>query len=71
MNINDRYRQVLERLDREIPMPETELHYANGYQLLTAVILSAQCTDKRVNMITPALFAAFPTAKSLAEADTA
>ena len=71
MTVDDRYRQVLERLDREIPMPETELHYANGYQLLTAVILSAQCTDKRVNMITPALFAAFPTAQSLAEADTA
>lgn len=71
MTVDERYRQVLERLDREIPMPETELHYANGYQLLTAVILSAQCTDKRVNMITPALFAAYPTAKALAEADIA
>lgn len=69
MTIDERYRQVLERLDREIPMPETELHYANGYQLLTAVILSAQCTDKRVNMITPALFAAYPTAEALAQAD--
>lgn len=71
MTTDERYRQVLERLNREIPMPETELHYANGYQLLTAVILSAQCTDKRVNMITPALFAAYPSAETLAEADIA
>ena len=60
MTIDEKYNQVLERLSREIPMPETELHYTNGYQLLTAVILSAQCTDKRINMVTPALFAAYP-----------
>ena len=71
MTIDEKYNQVLERLSREIPMPETELHYTNGYQLLTAVILSAQCTDKRINMVTPALFAAYPTAKDLAAADTA
>ena len=71
MSIDEKYNQVLERLSREIPMPETELHYTNGYQLLTAVILSAQCTDKRINMVTPALFAAYPTAKDLAAADTA
>lgn len=69
MTIDEKYRQVLERLDREIPMPETELHYADGYQLLTAVILSAQCTDKRVNMVTPALFAAYPTAGDMAQAE--
>lgn len=47
---------------------ETELHYTNNYQLLVAVILSAQCTDKRVNMITPALFEAFPVPEVMAAA---
>lgn len=51
-----------------MPVAETELHYANPFQLLCAVILSAQCTDKRVNMITPALFDAFPTPQALAAA---
>lgn len=51
-----------------MPVAETELHYDNPYQLLVAVILSAQCTDKRVNMITPALFEAYPDAPSLAQA---
>ena len=50
-------------------MPETELHYADPFQLLVAVILSAQCTDKRVNMVTPELFRAFPTPQKLAEAE--
>lgn len=68
MRLDDRYRQVLERLEQEMPDPKTELHYENPYQLLVAVILSAQCTDKRVNTITPAFFEAFPDAKSLAAA---
>lgn len=51
-----------------MPVAETELVYSNPYELLVAVILSAQCTDKRVNMVTPALFAAFPTPERLAEA---
>ena len=51
-----------------IPVAETELHYNNPYELLIAVILSAQCTDKRVNMITPALFEAYPTPEVLAAA---
>lgn len=51
-----------------MPAPATELHFANNYQLLVAVILSAQCTDKRVNMVTPALFEAFPTPQALAAA---
>ncbi len=51
-----------------MPVAETELHYQNPFQLLCAVILSAQCTDKRVNMITPALFEAFPTPQALAGA---
>lgn len=50
-----------------MPVAETELHYDNHYQLLVAVILSAQCTDKRINMITPALFKAFPTPEVMAE----
>ncbi len=62
----ERYRAVIERFEREMPIVRTELHYDNPYQLLVAVILSAQCTDKRVNMITPALFEAYPTVESLA-----
>lgn len=59
---------MLERFGQEMPQPKTELHYKNPFQLLVAVILSAQCTDKRVNMITPPLFNAFPTPQAMAEA---
>ena len=51
-----------------MPAPASELQYVNPYQLLVAVMLSAQCTDKRVNMVTPALFAAYPTVNALAQA---
>lgn len=68
MKAQERYRTVMERFEREMPTPRTELHYGDPFQLLVAVILSAQCTDRRVNLITPALFKAFPDAKSLAEA---
>ncbi|MGL4333318.1 MAG: endonuclease III, partial [Bacteroidales bacterium] len=68
MKIKERYEKVIEWFQREMPVAETELHYENPYQLLIAVILSAQCTDKRVNMITPALFEAYPDAFALAEA---
>ena len=51
-----------------MPMPKSELHYGTPFQLLVAVVLSAQCTDKRVNMVTPALFEAFPDASSLSSA---
>ena len=51
-----------------MPVAESELHYRNPYELLVAVMLSAQCTDKRVNMVTPALFSAYPTAETMAEA---
>ena len=51
-----------------MPVAESELHYRNPYELLVAVMLSAQCTDKRVNMVTPALFSAYPTAEAMAEA---
>ena len=51
-----------------MPVAETELHYGSPFQLLVAVVLSAQCTDKRVNMVTPALFEAYPDAASMAQA---
>jgi endonuclease-3 len=53
-----------------MPVAETELHYINPYELIVSVILSAQCTDKRVNMTTPALFKKFPTAQSLAKSSS-
>jgi endonuclease-3 len=68
MKIAELYEQVIERFKREMPEAHSELNYENPYQLLVAVILSAQCTDKRVNIITPALFAAFPTPADLAKA---
>ena len=49
-----------------MPVAETELNYSNPFELLIAVILSAQCTDKRINMVTPALFNAYPTPEKLA-----
>lgn len=63
----ERYKQFVAHFSARQPHAETELHYNNPYQLLVAVILSAQCTDKRINMITPALFQRFPDAKALAE----
>ena len=64
----ERYRLIVERFAREMPEPKTELSYSNPFELLTAVILSAQCTDKRINAVTPALFAAFPDAATMAAA---
>lgn len=59
---------VLDRLRARIPRAETELDFGSEFQLLVSVILSAQCTDKRVNLVTPALFEAYPTAEAMAEA---
>jgi endonuclease-3 len=67
MNIKERYKNVLSILSEQYPEAQTELQYQNPFQLLIAVILSAQCTDKRVNMVTPALFEAFPDAETLAK----
>ncbi len=64
----DRYRMVIETFGQKMPDAQTELRYDNPFQLLVAVILSAQCTDKRVNMITPPLFERFPTPADLAAA---
>ncbi len=66
----ERFRFVLDYFLKNKPVAETELIYTNPYELIVAVILSAQCTDKRVNMITPPFFERFPDANSLAEAET-
>jgi endonuclease-3 len=68
MNKQDRYRHFVEYFTKHSPNPVTELHYGNPFQLLVAVILSAQCTDKRINQVTPVLFERFPTPQSLADA---
>ncbi|TAE36377.1 MAG: endonuclease III [Runella slithyformis] len=62
----ERYRLLVNHFSERYPEVETELHYRNPYELLVAVILSAQCTDKRVNMVTPPLFERFPDAQALA-----
>ncbi|MCC6383885.1 MAG: endonuclease III [Bacteroidia bacterium] len=66
MTIKERYARVLSFFEESMPFPETELRYDTPFQLLVAVILSAQCTDKRVNMVTAGLFEAFPDARSMA-----
>ncbi|MDR0799245.1 MAG: endonuclease III [Dysgonamonadaceae bacterium] len=66
MTKKERYKNVIAWFEQNRPIAETELKYKDPFQLLIAVILSAQCTDKRVNMITPALFEAFPTPEVLA-----
>ena len=66
MRIKERYQKVIEWFEENRPIAETELDYVNPYQLLVAVILSAQCTDKRVNIITPEFFNRFPEAETLA-----
>ncbi len=68
MTTKQRFELVLDWFAVNMPIAESELHYANPFQLLVAVVLSAQCTDKRVNMVTPALFAAYPTAEALSKA---
>jgi endonuclease III len=70
MTKKDRYTQLIAYFTENMPEPETELQYGNAFELLVAVILSAQCTDKRVNMVTPALFKAFPTASKMAEVES-
>ncbi len=66
MRREDRYKGVIDWFQANVPIAETELHYRNPYELLIAVILSAQCTDKRVNQVTPALYEAFPGPEALA-----
>src|SRR6187551_853061 len=68
MTKKERFEKVLEYFSKERPVAETELEYTNPYELLVAVILSAQCTDKRVNMTTPEFFNAYPDPYKLSEA---
>jgi endonuclease-3 len=68
MTKKERYTRFIAYFQEAMPEANTELHYKNPFQLLCAVMLSAQCTDKRVNMVTPALFEAFPTPLSMSEA---
>jgi len=71
MQTKERYQRVIAYFQKTMPVAETELQYANPFQLLTAVILSAQCTDKRVNQVTPGLFRRFPNPVTLAAAEPA
>lgn len=69
MTIKQRYQFVIDYFTEHAPNAETELLYNNPFQLLVAVILSAQCTDKRVNITTPAIFNKYPTPKAMAAAE--
>lgn len=68
MTRKERFEAVIAYFEEYMPIAETELHYTTPFELLVAVVLSAQCTDKRVNMITPRLFMEYPTAESMAKA---
>ena len=69
MTIKERYKRALDYFEKDNPFAETELAYTDPFELIVAVILSAQCTDKRVNMLTPALMQKYPDPWSMAEAD--
>ena len=68
MTTKQRFEHILAWFAEQMPVVESELVFANPFQCLVAVMLSAQCTDKRVNMVTPALFAAYPTPEAMAQA---
>lgn len=68
MTKKERFKAVIDYFSEQIPEAETELSYRNEFELLVAVVLSAQCTDKRINMVTPALFAKYPDALSMSKA---
>ena len=68
MTTKARFKNILAWFEANMPVAESELVFANPFQCLVAVMLSAQCTDKRVNMVTPALFAAYPTPEAMAQA---
>lgn len=71
MTLQEKALEIMKRLYRDNPHPKVELHYASPFELLVATILSAQCTDKLVNTVTPALFAAYPTIQSYADSTVA
>lgn len=68
MKTKERYNEILEYFRKTMPDAATELNYRDGYELITAVVLSAQCTDRRVNMVTPELFRNYPEVEALAAA---
>ncbi len=68
MTLKEKYDRLIAYFEATRPDAGPELHYTNAFELLVAVVLSAQCTDKRVNMVTPALFAAYPDAHALSQA---
>ena len=69
ISLEEKYKRLVSWFSEHSPNPETELHYSNPYELIVAVSLSAQCTDKRVNLVTPHFFSRFPDAQSLAFAE--
>jgi len=69
MNKKERYEYILRHFQKEMPQVTTELDFGSVFQLLVATMLSAQCTDKRVNMVTPELFLHYPDAKTMAQAE--
>jgi len=69
MNKKERYDRILGHFREKMPVVTTELNFGSTFQLLVAVVLSAQCTDKRINQVTPDLFAHYPDAKSMAKAE--
>lgn len=68
MTKKERYEFVIDWFEKNMPIAETELEYEDPYELIVAVILSAQCTDKRVNLTTPAIFKKYPTVQSMSKA---
>lgn len=68
MTLQQRYDQMIAYFEQAMPNAASELHYNSPFELLVAVVLSAQCTDRRVNLVTPALFAAYPTPQAMAQA---
>ncbi|MBI4946743.1 MAG: endonuclease III [Bacteroidetes bacterium] len=70
MSRKERFEKIIEYLSKHMPVAETELQYTNPYELIVSVILSAQCTDKRVNITTPAFFKKFPTVQALAKSSS-
>ena len=70
MTLKERYEHVINYFKTNVPIAETELQYSNPFELIVAVILSAQCTDKRINQVTPKLFRDYPNAEALSSANS-
>ena len=68
MTLKEKYENIISWFSENMPVAESELNYSNSFELIVAVVLSAQCTDKRVNMVTPSLFGAYPDAEAMSKA---